>query len=226
MSSVTWTSIPNSLTAVILNVGVIAVPFSQTPSSLESMNTLSVSDTFAGFATRITWSVWFDALIATAATFMSGLETVIVQSSPLRCIRNVPASSSSSLHSNPLESVAITSAPAAPEIPSPQATPEPLTGESLSHTAPWTMFESTKNRSVSVNSEALLTSIPAVNVLLDVPAKLDAVTWNTRFSGILKANEPFWSEIDSRIIIPERASTLTLLAASLISSGTSEGSLN
>ena len=67
---------------------------------------------------------------------MSEFETVIVQFPSFKCTRNVPASSISSLHSNPLESVAITSAPIEPEMPLPHVTPEPFAGESLNQIVP------------------------------------------------------------------------------------------
>ena len=149
MSSVTSRSRPNSLTEVILKLGATSVPFSQLPSSLVSKNTRKVTDTFAGFEINSTRSVRLAASIITGATFISSLDTDSVQIPSLRCTMNVPASSISSLNSNPLESVAITSTPIAPDISGPHSTPDPFS-ESLSQTVPSIVLALLMYRSVSV----------------------------------------------------------------------------
>ena len=226
MSSVTSTSIPKSLIEVILNVGETAVPFSHERSSFVSKNILNVTETLSGVATTSTLLVSFSVVAEIGSTFMAELDAEIVYVPFVRYIKKFPASSISSLHSSPFSSVAIISAPLAPVIPSPQVIPDPLIGESLSHTVPCRVLESCRIRSLSTSWDASVTSIPAVKTLLVNPAKLCTLMWNSTPAGILMEYVPFCSSVVvSKMILPERASTFTLPAGSLISIGISEGVL-
>ena len=130
MSSVTSKLKPNSFIEVMLNLGEMAVPLEKLPSLFVSRNTLNVTLTLSGFATNSIEEIEsFSTSKTNGETFISALDTSIVQLSLYRPRLKSPDSPTGLLHCSPLESVAMTSNPSAPVIPGEHPSSLPIPGQ-------------------------------------------------------------------------------------------------